>query len=876
MRLYERALALWRGPAFGDLHDAEWIRPYAVRLHEQHLTVLESYYEGRLGAGGDGSFIGELEGVVAANSMRERFVRQLMVALFREGRHADALRRASDFRRLVRHETGTDPTAMLTAIESQILANDPTLLGDRAALAASAAPRRSVPDGPTRLVGRTHDVARVGAAIRTAPLVTLLGPGGVGKTRLARHVAATTEGFAGGAAFVELAAVNRVDSLADAVATALDVQPQQQLTMEETLISVLAERHQLVVFDNCEHLLDSLVPFVDRIRVFCPRVHVLATSREPLGLPGEMVLPLAPLPVSASAEDDVLAIAGSPAVELLLERVSAAVPGFTITDSNARVIAEICRRLDGLPLALELVAAQFRSLSPEMIVQRVQQPATVLGTSMRSSDPRHRTLRDTVAWSYELLSPVEQAVYARLSAFAGTFDLNAVAALCTDISHRAASDGGAVRVDIVDIVGVIAALVDKSMVQIVSQQGSRYVLLETLREFGREKISELGALDQVSETHLRWFVDLAERSSIGITGPDEGTWSQQVEWDFDDLRLAFGRAVRSGDVDAAIRMTAALREFAFRRIRYELFSWANTVVAMPGAAEHPRFATVLAIVSYGHFVRGNLRVSIDAALESVAVGDAQGVDTSGLAERTLLNSFFYLGEPEEALRWGDRMVTSARTGSASRLAHALYMRSVAETSVGRTVQGAIMAGEASAVARVSGSPTALAQAAYALGLALEGSDPAESLRLLRQAARIAGAAGNRWIEAFADTEVWWLEARNGDVRTALNGSGVVIDTWSRGGDWTNLRLSLRRVFGLLTRIGDHRAAALLHGSLSASGALSALPSEPSTVLDASSAVHELRTALGNAAFEQAVTAGAQLSETELVHFVKHRISVFNQ
>ena len=870
VRLYERALAFWRGPAFGELHDAEWIRPEAVRLDELRLTVVESYYESRLGAGGDTSLIGDLEGVVAANALRERFVRQLMVALFRDGRHADALRRASDFRRLVREETGMDPTAMLTAIESQILADDPALLGV-GVVGAPVRHRRSVTDGPTRLVGRADDIARIVDAIRTAPLVTVLGPGGVGKTRLARHIAATVDGFANGTAFVELAAMNRVDSLADAVATALDVQPHQQLTMEETLISVLAERHQLVVFDNCEHLLDALVPFVDRIRVLCPRLHVLATSREPLGLPGEMVLPLATLPVSASA--DAVAVAASPAVQLLLERVAAAVPGFAITDDNVGVIAEICRRLDGLPLALELVAAQFRSLSPEMIVRRVQQSATVLGTSMRSSDPRHRTLRDTVAWSYELLSPLEQAVYARLSAFAGTFDLQAVESLCAGISGGGASGSEGQSLD---IVGVIASLVDKSMVQIVSQQASRYALLATLREFGREKLSESGGVEDKSEAHLRWFVDLAERSSVGITGPDEAHWSQQLDWDFDDLRLAFGRAVRSGDVDAAMRMTTALREFAFRRIRYELLSWANTAVAMPGASGHPRFPTVLAIVSYGKFVRGNLRESIDVALESVAAGEAQGVDTSGLAERTLLNSLFYVGEPAEALRWGDRMVASARLGSASRLAHALYMRSVAETSVGRTVQGAILAGEANAVARVCGSPTARAQAAYALGLALEGSDPAESLRLLREAAHLAGAAGNRWIEAFADTEVWWLEARNGDVRTALNGSGVVIDTWSRGGDWTNLRLSLRRVFGLLTRIGDHRAAALLHGSLNASGALSALPSEPSTVQDATSAVDELRRALGDDGFEQAVAAGAQLTETELVHFVKNRISAYNE
>ena len=160
-------------------------------------------------------------------------------------------------------------------------------------------------------------------------------------------------------------------------------------------------------------------------------------------------------------------------------------------------------------------------------------------------------------------------------------------------------------------------------------------------------------------------------------------------------------------------------------------------------------------------------------------------------------------------------------------------------------------------------------------MALEGSDPAESLRLLRESARLAGSAGNRWIEAFADTEVWWLEARNGDVRTALIGSGVVIDTWNRGGDWANLRLSLRRVFGLLTQIGDHRAAALLHGALSASGATSALPFEPNDAHDVTAAVSQLRAALGDDAFNAAVAEGVSLSEAELVHFVQTRITAHN-
>lgn len=855
---YTSALALWRGPAFGDLADVDGIRPESVRLDELHLSVVESWVDCRLATGGDAGLIGDLEGLIVTHPLRERFVRQLMLALFRSGRQADALRRASQFRRMLRDEMGLEPSPALIALEGQILADDSTLLQVAHAVPSARSSRR-VTDGPTRLVGRKAELAHIAAAVHSVPLVTLLGPGGVGKTRLARRTAATALNFDDGVAFVELAAVSDPGSLTHAVATALDIQPRQHLSIEETLIAALSDRHQLIVFDNCEHQLDALVPLVDHLRTQCPRVHVLATTREPLGLPGEVVVTVAPLNVDATDDADPAALAATPAVELLLDRVTAAVPEFTITAANAVVLGEICRRLDGLPLALELVAAQFRSLAPETILQRLMLPAGALGASMRSANPRHRTLRDTIAWSYEHLSVSEQATYARLSAFAGTFDLPAVESVCG--RSEVASD----------IVQILTALVDKSMVQMVDSQDGRYRLLETLSEFGREKLSEKGTLDEIAERHLAWFVDFAEHCSIGMSGPDEATWSRRIERDFDNFRLAFGTAVRTRNADAALRITAALREFAFRRIRYELASWAATAIAMPAASEHPRFPTVLAIVGYDHFVRGNLRESIEVSMQAILRGQELSADTNGLAERTLLNAHFYLGDADAALRWGDAMLLSGRTGSPARLAHALYMRSVAETSVGRTVQGAIMAGEASATARACGSPTARAQAAYALGLALEGSDPAESLRLLRESAQLAGLAGNRWIEAFADTEVWWLEARSGDVRTALAGSGVVIETWNRGGDWANLRLSLRRVFGLLAQIGDCQAAAVLHGALNASGANTALPFEPNAAHDDTTAVADLRTALGDAEFEAAVAHGVTLSEVELVNLVQSRI-----
>lgn len=857
--LHRDALDLWRGPAFGELDD-ERLRAEAARLDELRVATIEDWIGCRLAAGDDPALIGDLEGLTTANRFRERFVRQLVLALHRDGRQADALRAASRFRLLLRDGMGLDPSPALVALEAQVLADDPALRrpGERP---TPPPPRAPVVDDPTPLVGRERELVRIGRAVTDDPVVALVGPGGVGKTRLARRVAAGATGLGDGVAVVELAAVSDPAALLDAVATALDVQPHPQLDLEDALVAALSRRHQLVVLDSCEHVLDDLVPIVDRIRSHCPRVHVLATSREALGLPGEVVLTVPPLVTASGESPEPDLVAEIPAVALLLDRVGAAVPGFTLTPANAPVIIEICRRLDGLPLALELVAARFRSLSPETILDRLDGPATVLDASMRSADPRHRTLRDTIAWSYAHLAHAEQVLFARLSTFAGSFDLDAVVAVC-----RPGHDEG----DGTDVVEGLAGLVDRSMVQLVAD-GTRYQLLETLREFGREQLEDAGEAEAVAAAHLRWFTDHAERASVGLGGPDEAAWSRRLEADFDDLRRAHRRALRTGDVEAALRLVAGLREFAFRHIRYELTTWAATSLALPGASTDPRWPVVAAVVSYGHFVRGDLEASIDVGLRVVAAS-GPATDGSGLAERALGNSLFYLGRTDEALGWMDRMVASARQGSPARLAHALYMRSVAETSIGGTVQGAILAGEAQATARASGSPTALAQAGYALGLALEGSEPGESLRLLREAASRAGGAGNRWVEAFAETEVWWLEARNGDVRSALTGSGRVIDTWARGGDWANLGLSLRRVFGLLVQVGDHRAAATLHGALSRWGATTALPFEPSDAEHLDTVVEEVRAALGTAAFAAALEIGGELSESGLVTYVQERIS----
>jgi hypothetical protein len=449
-------------------------------------------------------------------------------------------------------------------------------------------------------------------------------------------------------------------------------------------------------------------------------------------------------------------------------------------------------------------------------------------------------------------------VFACLSVFAGGFDLLAAEAVCSEED---------------DTLEAILALVDKSMVQVSDPDEPRYLLLETLREFGHARLQEAGDVDQLSGAHLRWFLAFAEESAIGLTGPDEAARSRRIDRDFDNLRAAHTYALREGDVDSALRIVAALREFSFRRIRYELTSWASSSIEVAGAADHPRYPVVMAVVAYGHFVRGDLEAAVTVGRDAVGAAERLGVSTSGLAERSLANATFYLGRTEEALSWMAEMVASARDGgSPARLAHGLYMSSVAETSVGRSVRGAAMAGEAQAAAIQSGSPTAKAQSEYALGLALEGTDPTESIELLRAAAADAASVGNRWIQAFAETEVFWLAARSGNPQAALAGSAQVIDTWYHGGDWANLWLSLRHVFGILHQLGDHRAAAIVHGALTAAGAAYALPFEPADAERLDALVLELRAQLGPGQFASAVREGAAMPDADLVSFVLRRIA----
>jgi predicted ATPase/DNA-binding SARP family transcriptional activator len=855
----EEALALWRGPAFGDLAGLPGVRGEALRLEELRLVVTEERIDLRLAAGAPAEVVAELESLVVDHPLRERFWRQLMLALHRSGRQGEALRRFDALRILLRDELGLEPSPVARELADRILADDDV------PPAPPAQPARPVASPPQReltsLIGRDVDVDDVLRALGSSSLVTISGPGGVGKTRVALRVASVLEGQRrDGAVVVELAPLRDPGGLVDVVARALDVQQRQHRSMEDSVTDFLAGRELVLVLDNCEHLADAVASLVDSVLRSCPAVSLLATSRAPLGLPAERVHVLAPLP-APGPDALVEEIARSPSVQLFVERAAAARPGFALDEDNAAPVAEICRRLDGLPLALELAAARLRSLGPAALAARLDQRFALLAGDRRGVDERHHTLHRLVEWSYELLDPLEREAFAQLAVFAGSFGLQAAEHVCRP------EQGGP------SAIGALLDLVDKSMVRVVDPDEPRYVVLETLRQFGQERLGSAGIQRQVEARHREWYLGLAQDAAVGLDSPEEGAWAARIDRELDNLRAAHASAVREGDVDAAVRMVSALREYSFRRIRYEIAGWAEATAEVEGFREHPGAYVVAAVAAYGRWVRGDLETSIELAREAVELQGPSTRPTCGLPERVLANAHFYLGHTDEAMEWIDRMLRTGREGaSGAQLAHALYMASVASISTGDHRRGAELAEEASQVAVRAGSPTAGAQAAYARGLAARSVDGASAEAELRRATDLALQAGNRWIRAFALTEVHWAEARRGELLAGLAGFSEVIDAWHRGGDWANLWLSLRHVFAILVELRSYEAAGVVHGALAATGAARALPLEPADAERLDLEVGALRRALRPEDLARAQAAGSGMSESEVVAFVQATIS----
>ncbi|MEU3353585.1 BTAD domain-containing putative transcriptional regulator [Streptomyces sp. NPDC037389] len=543
--LLTEALGLWRGPAYADFADAAYVRAAALRLEELRLTALEEQAEARLELDEHGRLAGELTALVARHPLRERLRAVQMRALYRAGRQSEALASYAGLRERLARELGLDPGPELTALRQAILTQAPELTGRAPALPSGpAAVRTNLPAPLTELIGREDAMAEVTALLRAGRLVTLTGPGGVGKTVLAVEAAGR---LAGGRLdevwLAELAGQHGdADSLAEVIAGVMGVRDDRAphgapapLSAVERLAQRLRDRRALLILDNCEQVIEAAAELTDRLLRAAPGLRVLATSQEPLGLPAETVRSVEPLPQAD-------------AVRLFTVRAAAAAPGFVLDDRSRDAVDVICRRLDGLPLALELAATRVRALGVRELASRLDDRFGVLTGRRRGAPRRQQTLRDVIDWSWGLLTVPERTVLRRLAAHTDGCTLAAAEAVC-------AGEGVARE----DVLGLLARLVDRSLVLVTDvDRGPRYRLLESVAVYATERLREVADETCVRRRHLRYYADLAERARPYLHGAEQREWLGRLDAESGNMRAALDTAVREGAADEARRLVGSL------------------------------------------------------------------------------------------------------------------------------------------------------------------------------------------------------------------------------------------------------------------------------------------------------------------------------
>lgn len=830
--LYDRALALWRGEPFADFSYQDFARPEILRLEEMLVSAHEGRIQLMLGMGRHREVLAGLETLVLKYPLQERFRAQLMVALYRSGRQADALRTYAEASRILGEELGIEPSAELRDLEEAILVQDPAIAG----LSASA-PRRghNLPARITSLVGRSGDVSRVVDLLGEHRLLTLTGPGGVGKTSLA--LACGQEvlvSFGDGVWLVELAAISDPALVPVEMARSLGLEISDRPTLD-LVCEVVAERVLLLVIDNCEHLVDAAADAIVAILQRAPGVRVIATSREPLGVPGEILWPTRPLaiPTEDATPQDMEAY---DAVRLFVERVRSVDPDFNLDTETAPAVADICRRLDGLPLALELAASRARSLPVAEIAARLDDRFRLLTTGARTVLPRQMTLEATISWSYDLLPAEERDLLRRVSVFSGGWTVEGAEAIAPQ------PDG---------VLDLLSRLVDRSLVTIDrSATTSRFSMLETVKEFAARELAASGDQAETILRHAEWCLGLAE--SAAFLGPDQASWEVDLSAEYENLRIALLRSIDAGEAATALRLGTALGWWWFFGNRDEGRALLNQVLEATDGTQHPaRVASLLARARLDLF--GPTQTSITAAHQAlelaerledthraaeakvfVASGEMFGPDTKhsmqllgeaidvfgaagdaweeAFARFQRMEVLAHGGNLHDAIHEGEKAMGLFRpTGDPWAISAVLAHLAKFGRFTGQLDWAGQMAAEAINMARERGLPHTvqyvLTHQAY---LALLANDPETAACLLEEAMPIAADVGNRVGVAAIHNGLAECHVARGELREAIQLHTDALNRFEELGLAADTSYSLTRL-GLATELaGDGETACANH------------------------------------------------------------------
>jgi predicted ATPase/DNA-binding SARP family transcriptional activator len=588
------ALGLWHGRALADVCDVDALSLESVRLEELRLAAIEGRIEADIALGRHARVIGELQRLVAEFPVRERLWRLLVLALYRDERQADALAAYRRARAMLAAELGLEPGEELRRLEQAVLLQEVP--------EARPPARHNLPAPLTSFLGRDEDLARLEQLLGAARLITLTGPGGAGKTRLAIEAAKmAVESFPGGVWLVDLAGIADPELVAARVMETLGVRQDGDVPVLEALRYRLSGVELVLLLDNCEHLLDACAGLAGALLRGSPGVRVLATSREALGLPGEVTYQVRPLAVVAEGPDSATGAPTAPAVRLFLERASAA-RGGTLPEADSAVAAgRICRKLDGLPLAIELAAARMGTLSVAEIEAHLSDRFRFLTYRRPAADPRHQALRAAMDWSYELLSPDERRVLGELSVFAGSFGLAPAAQVCT---------GG----DVAAALDVMDRLASKSLVTAeTAPDGTRYRLLETVRQYAADRLAEADGTQAARDRHAQTFLDMAQREGgRPALARDQDNFRAALEWSLTQGGPAGpGLAHALGGFWLAQGMLAEGRD------------WLERALGQPLADQHLR-ADLLRLLGATLFESGDLDRAQAVLADGCAAAEAAG------------------------------------------------------------------------------------------------------------------------------------------------------------------------------------------------------------------------------------------------------------
>jgi predicted ATPase len=688
---------------------------------------------------------------IATDPLQEHVWRQLLRALAAVGNYAAVMQTYRELRTLLRREMNTDvdrqTAALYDALSRESRARQRSGRGPTARAVRHDQPRvergeralARVPQPLTELVGREADVKQVVAAVWSRRLTTLTGAGGVGKSRLAIHVAAElAEHFADGVCFADLAPLTDPTLVVPTIASALGIREESRRSLTDVMLEHLRDRETLLVLDNCEHLLESCASLAERILTACRSMRILATSRQSLGITGEVTWRVPSLAVPDVADmrgGSAAAMQRYASVRLFLERAHQAHPEFDPPPEMLPMIAQVCRRLDGIPLAIELAAVRAKVLTVAELAARLDDRFRLLTAGSRTALPRHQTLQATMDWSYHLLGRPEQTVLRRLAVFAGGFTLPAAETIVSECGIRAEA-----------VLDLVARLVDKSLVFFDERVAPRrYRLLETVRQYARERLEESGELARVRDRHRDYFVTLAEQAEPFIFGGvSDRTWLGRLEEELDNLRSAFewsGQHPAGGE--AGLRLAAAIHWFWFASGRFREGRERTTAALARGADAVPlaraRTLTASALIAFWQGDIGSMEAPLEEALAIVRdSGDTWSIAYTLCVRGTAAN---FRGDPRAARALFEEAITIARTQPRRILVpFVLWWLGLVAQSQGDYAAARLAFEEGLAVGRQERWAPAVAHVGYMLGrlhLALGDYKSAdshyrESLRLLQQ------------------------------------------------------------------------------------------------------------------------------------------------